>query len=86
MADLFDNDQYIISEQWEQKINLLTKRVQKLWQTISNPTREETRIDDQVLELIQWLKERFKQIKSRWQQPQVKMKKINTPTLLPCHG
>ena len=75
--NLLDDDAYIISEQWELKINLLAKRVHKLWQTISNPQREETRIDDYVLELIQWLKDRFKQIKSQWQQPQVKMKALS---------
>lgn len=75
--NLLDDDQYIISEEWERKINLLTRRVQKLWQTISNPQREETRLDDYVLELIQWLKERFKQPRSQWQEPQVKMKGVS---------
>ena len=75
--NLLDDDQYIISEEWERKINLLTKRVQKLWQTISNPQREETRLDDYVLELIQWLKERFKQPRSQWQEPQVRMIGVN---------
>ena len=75
--NLLDNDQNIISEDWERRINLLTKRVQKLWQTISNPELEETRLDDYVLELVQWLKVRFKQVKSKWQQPQVKTGAIN---------
>ena len=75
--NLLDDDQYIISEEWERKINLLTRRVQKLWQTISNPQREETRLDDYVLKLIQWLKIRFKQPRSQWQEPQVKMIGIN---------
>ena len=75
--NLLDNDQYVISEQWELKINLLSKRVQKLWQTIANHQREETSLDDYVLELIQWLKVKFKQVKSQWQQPQVKMIDIN---------
>ena len=75
--NLLDDDQYIISEEWERKINLLTRRVQRLWQTISNPQREETRLDDYVLELIQWLKERFKQPRSQWQEPQVRMVGVN---------
>lgn len=75
--NLLDNDQYIISQEWELKIARLTKRVQKLWQTISNPQREETRLDDYVLELIQWLKERFKQPRSQWQEPQVRMIGVN---------
>lgn len=75
--NLLNNDQLIISEEWERKINLLTKRVQKLWQTISNPQREETRLDDYVLELIKWLQERFKQPRSQWQEPQIRMIGVN---------
>ena len=75
--NLLDDDQYLISEEWERKINLLTRRVQKLWQTIDNPQREETRLDDYVLELIQWLKNRFKQPRSQWQEPQVRMTGIS---------
>ena len=71
--NLLDDDQSLISEEWERKINLLTKRTQKLWQKISNPQREETRLDDYVLELIQWLKDKYKQPRSQWQEPQVKM-------------
>lgn len=70
--NLLDNDQFIISEEWERKINILTRRVQKLWQTISNPQRQETRLDDYVLELIEWFKEKFKQPRSQWQKPQIR--------------
>lgn len=70
--NLLDDDQSLISEEWERKINLLTKRVQRLWQKISNPQREETRLDDYVLELIQWLKDKFKQPRSKWQEPEIK--------------
>ena len=75
--NLLDDDQFIISEEWERKTNLLTRRVQKLWQTISNPQREETRLDDYVLELIKWLRERYKQPRSQWQEPQVRMVGMN---------
>ncbi len=75
--NLLEDDQLIISEEWERKINLLTKRVQKLWQTISNPQREETRLDDYILELITWLKERFKQPRSQWQEPEIRMIGLN---------
>lgn len=71
--NLLEEDRSIISEEWERKIVLLIKRTQKLWQKISNPQREETRLDDYVLELIQWLKDKYKQPRSQWQEPQVKM-------------
>ena len=75
--NLLDEDQYFIAEDWEQKINLLKKRTQRLYQKISNPESEETRLDDYVIELIKWLKERFKEPRRKWQEPQIRMKGIN---------
>ncbi|WP_414546455.1 mechanosensitive ion channel family protein [Nostoc sp. CCY0012] len=72
--NLLDNDSYLISDEWERKINLIKRRVQKLYQKISNPQREETRLDDYVLELNKWLMERFKEPRQKWQDPQVSVK------------
>ena len=48
--------------------------MQRLYQKISNPEREETRLDDYVTELNKWLRERFKDPRQRWQEPQVLVK------------
>lgn len=72
--NLLDNDSYMISEEWDRKINLLKRRAQRLYQKISNPQSEETRIDDYVMELNQWLRERFKEPRQKWQEPQVLLK------------
>lgn len=74
--NLLDNDSYMISDEWERKINLLKRRTQRLYQKISNPEREETRLDDYVMDLKQWLQERFKQPRQKWQEPQVLVKGI----------
>ena len=37
---------------------------------LSLPQREETRLDDCVRELKQWLRERFKEPRRKWQEPQ----------------
>lgn len=73
---LLDNDSSIITEEWERKINLLKRRVQRLYQKISNPQSEETRLDDYVMELNRWLRERFKEPRQKWQEPQVLIKGI----------
>ncbi len=72
--NLLDNDSYMIPDEWERKINLLKRRTQRLYQKISNPQREETRLDDYVMELKQWLQARFKQPRQKWQEPQVLVK------------
>lgn len=69
--NLLDDDEDLIPEEWERRITLLKRRVQRLYQKISNPEREETRLDDYVLELRQWIKERFKTPRKKWQEPQV---------------
>jgi MscS family membrane protein len=71
--NLQDEDEAFISEEWERKINLLTRRAQRLAQKISNPQAEETRLDDYVIELNQWIKEKLKVPRKKWQEPQVRM-------------
>jgi MscS family membrane protein len=68
---LLDEDESVIPDEWELKINMLKRRVQRLFQKISNPQREETRLDDYVTELKQWLRERFKEPRRKWQEPQI---------------
>ena len=69
--NLLEEDEELIPEDWECRIALLKRRVQQLYQKISQPEREETRLDDYVLELRQWLQERFKVPRKKWQEPQV---------------
>ncbi len=75
--NLLDEDESSISEEWERKINLLKRRAQRLYQKISNPEAEETRLDDYVVELIKWLTEKLKVPRKKWQEPQVKMTGMN---------
>jgi MscS family membrane protein len=75
--NLLDEDAYIISQEWERKINLLKSRISKLYQKIANPKGDETRLDDYVMEINQWLKEKFKQPRLKWQDPQIRITAIN---------
>ncbi|MCX8077328.1 MAG: mechanosensitive ion channel family protein [Geminocystis sp.] len=74
--NLKEEDLYLIPQEWEIKINLLKKRTYRLYQKITKPKREETRLDDYVLELNEWLKSRFKE-RNKWQEPQIWIKALN---------
>ncbi len=69
--NLLDEDSFIVAEEWERKINLLKSRLQKLYQKIANPQADETRLDDYMMEISKWLKEKFKQPRMKWQDPQI---------------
>ncbi len=71
--NFLDEDQSFISDEWERKISLLQRRFQKLAQKISNPQSDETRLDDYVIELIDWLKNKLKAPQKKWQEPYVRM-------------
>lgn len=75
--NLLDEDQNLIADEWERKINLLTRRTQRLSQKITNPLAEETRLDDYVLELIKWIQEKLKVPRKKWQEPQIRVEGIN---------
>ena len=74
--NILDRDQYVLPEIWEYKIKVLKRRVQRLYQSILNPTDQETRLDDRVRELVKWLRDRFKQARSEWQEPKVRIKTV----------
>lgn len=74
--NILDRDQYVLPEIWEYKIKVLKRRVQRLYQSILNPTDQETRLDDRVRELVKWLRDRFKQARSEWQDPKVRIKTL----------
>jgi MscS family membrane protein len=69
--NLLDQDEELISVEWERRIKLLKRRAQRVYQKIARPEREETRIDDYVLELRRWIKERFKTPRTGGQEPKV---------------
>jgi MscS family membrane protein len=74
--NMADEDEYVLPEIWERKIELLKRRTRKLHQKILNPLQEETRLDDYVKELIRWLRDRFKQARSSWHEPEVRMERV----------
>jgi MscS family membrane protein len=75
--NIVDQDQYVLPSIWEYKIKVLIRRTQRLYQSILNPTEQETRIDDQVRDLVKWLRDRFKQARSQWHDPKVRIKSIS---------
>ncbi len=75
--NLLDEDQNLIAEEWERKINLLTRRAQRLSQKIDNPQAEETRLDDYILDFIKWIQEKLKVSRQKWQEPQVHVAGMN---------
>ncbi|BAQ65215.1 mechanosensitive ion channel family protein [Geminocystis sp. NIES-3709] len=74
--NLQEEDLYLIPQEWDRKINLIKKRTYRLYQKITNPQLEETRLDDYVLELSDWFKSRFKERK-KWQDPQIWVTALN---------
>ena len=69
--DLSEEDPYYLQEEWERKLELFKLRVNRLFQKISQPKMDERKLDDYVLDLTQWLNERFKNTESSWQAPRI---------------
>ncbi|MCL2924805.1 MAG: mechanosensitive ion channel family protein [Trichodesmium sp. MAG_R04] len=76
--DLFDADQEILENEWEIKINFLTKRMNKLLQQIVNANQgfSETKLDDYVGKLWKWIEQRF-QTYALWQSPKIWMQNLD---------
>ncbi|AVH64984.1 MULTISPECIES: mechanosensitive ion channel family protein [unclassified Nostoc] len=74
--DLVFEDQRILPDEWEQKIDLLKIKLNKLFQKISNPGVDETRLDDYSLKVVEWLNDSFKESNVAWKEPQVQLTDI----------
>lgn len=69
---LSEEDCQILKQDWEIKLERLKARMERLFQKLSRPQGDETRLDDAVAELLQWLEERFKSIEaSRLYEPKI---------------
>ena len=69
--DLSQPDLETLQEEWERKLELLKRRVNKLFQKISQPRIDERKLDDYTLELLKWMEEQFKNIQPLWQEPKI---------------
>lgn len=75
--NMLREDRYVLPEEWERKIELLKRRMNRLFQKFVKPERDETRLDDYVEGLIVWLNERFKNDKNEWQEPKIRMENVS---------
>lgn len=79
--DLVLEDQHILPDEWEQKIDILKIKMNKLFQKISTPGADETRLDDFAIKLVEWLHESFKDSNSIWKDPQIQLTDIQGSTV-----
>jgi MscS family membrane protein len=74
--DLVLEDRDILPEEWEQKIEVLKIKLSKLFQTISNPGVNETRLDDYAVKFLDWIETNFKESSTAWKEPQIQITDI----------
>ncbi|MGK7927447.1 MAG: mechanosensitive ion channel family protein [Spirulina sp.] len=69
--DLMREDKEALPQEWEQKLNLLKLKLNKLFRKLNDPSGEETRLDDAIEVIRSWLREDFKSSRNEWQDPRV---------------
>ena len=79
--DLVPEDQNILPDEWEQKIELLKIKLNKMFQTISNPGIDEMRLDEYATRVIEWLETNFKESSNAWKEPQIEITDIQGSAL-----
>ncbi len=71
--NLHPEDRPILMDEWETKLSLLETKITKLSQKIDNPTTYETRLDDNIITLVQWLRVEFKASTDFWREPTIRL-------------
>lgn len=69
--DLFKEDQIALPREWEQRIGLLKAKVNRVFQRVSYPSGQETRLDNMIESLRVWMQESFKYSRNQWQDPKI---------------
>jgi len=73
---LIEEDEQILITEWERKINYLKIRTNKIYQTLNKPSQE-TRIDNEIEELIDWMQTKFKHYHTQWQDPKIMLSDVS---------
>mgnify|MGYP001179965208 FL=1 len=76
--NLYPEDRDILDSEWNQKIRFFSNRIANLYDIIHDPSGQETRVDDHIIDLIRWLDESFKRTQVMWQEPQVWLTSFNS--------
>ncbi|MFZ9737497.1 MAG: mechanosensitive ion channel family protein [Prochlorotrichaceae cyanobacterium] len=74
--DLLQEDQKMLPEQWERRVDLLKSKMNKLFRKISEPSGDDTRLDDAVQEMFIWMQDDFKTSRNQWQDPRIWMSEV----------
>ena len=74
--DLLQEDQKMLPDQWERRIDLLKSKMNKLFRKLTEPSMDDTRLDDSVQEMFIWMQEDFKTSRNQWQDPRIWMSSV----------
>ena len=74
--DLLQEDQKMLPDQWERRIDLLKSKMNKLFRKLTEPSADDTRLDDSVQEMFIWMREDFKTSRNQWQDPRIWMSAV----------
>ncbi|MCJ8281699.1 MAG: mechanosensitive ion channel family protein, partial [Rivularia sp. ALOHA_DT_140] len=76
--DLLKEDHKLLPEEWEQKIELLKRRANRILRNIQYISADETRLDDTLNSTVIWLQERFKRSRTEWQDPKIWVQSVGS--------
>jgi len=78
--DFLTEDHKLLPEEWEQKIDILKRKTNRLFVTVNNLSVDDTRLDDSFKNMITWLQERFKRSRTEWQDPKIWVQSVGSAT------
>jgi MscS family membrane protein len=69
--DLLTEDSKVLPKMWEQKLDLMKLKINKLFRKVTTMDADETRLDDTVSSVFSWMQENFKTTRNGWQDPRI---------------
>ncbi|MGD1913826.1 MAG: mechanosensitive ion channel family protein [Rivularia sp. (in: cyanobacteria)] len=76
--DLLTEDHKVLPNEWEQKIELLKRKANRILREVNNLSIDDTRLDDTFENMVTWLQERFKRSRTEWQEPKIWVESVGS--------
>jgi MscS family membrane protein len=79
--DLVNEDTEGLKAEWEQKLEFMRIKMERLYRFVNNPIGHERRLDDEAKNIVKWIHAEFKESRVLWKDPDVRLVNFGASSL-----
>lgn len=79
--DLVKEDSTYLPKEWERKLSFMRVKLERLYQFVINPTGHERRLDNDAKNIVNWIRDNFKESHVLWKDPDIRLANFGASSL-----